>query len=338
MRRIVWFAFWIFLSLFLIRVFVFQVYRVDGFSMSSTLLPGDRLIVNKINTGTRMPNSILGLPGVDRAYLDAFRIPYLRLPGFRKFKRNDVVVFNDPRISDIPIDRSALLVSRIAGLPGDTVIILNKELYINRDKVPDSPKYRRSYRVVTDSQPIPGEFLIRNNLEMPILIADIGIYDVNMDSLALESLIEYPEIKTVRDRKQFFGDSSIGYFPYSSFFYWNRDQYGPLIVPAAGLEIDISLKNIDLYSEIIDIYEGNELIVDFSGVSINGKKADKYTFKKNYYFVMDDNRDNPNDTRILGFIPVTHLLGTSKRIIYSGESGFDYLDKSGNRRILKKID
>ena len=138
--------------------------------------------------------------------------------------------------------------------------------------------------------------------------------------------------------KQYYGDSSKAYFPYSSFFNWNRDQFGPVIVPAKGLEVSLSIKNVDLYRDIIDVNEGNDLIIDFSGITINGVKADSYTFKSNYYFVLDDNSGNPNDSRIIGFIPASHLLGTSKRILYSGHSNFDHLNKSGIQRVLKKID
>ena len=306
--------------------------------MSSSLLPGDKILVNKIKTGSRFPNTIFSLPGDERSYIDALRIPYFRIPGFRKFRNDDVVVFNDPRSSDIPLDKSKLIISRVAGVPGDTLIILDKELFINRDKVQDRKKYRRLYRVVTDGSPIPPEFVSEYKLEQAIMISDIGMYDLNLDSLALEAIQELSVVKNVRLRRQFFGDSSKAYFPYSSFFNWNRDQFGALIVPFKGFEAVLSIKNIDLYRDIIDIYEGNDLIVDFSGVTINGKKADTYIFKYNYYIVLDDNRDNPNDTRIIGFIPESHLLGTSKRILFSGKSGFEQLKKSGISRFFKKID
>ena len=338
MRKYIKIVLWVFVALFIIRVFVYQTYKQESFSMASTLLPGDKVLVNKLKTGARFPVSILGLPGADRAYIDAFRIPYFRLPAFRKFKHDDVVAFNDPRISDAPVDRTPINISRIAGLPGDTLYILNKDLYVNQEKVPEKEGFRRHYRIVTDGSELPVEFLKEHNLSDPEVIADIGIYDLMMDSTAFLAARELPMVKTVRDKKQFYGDSSRGYFPYSSFFRWNRDQFGPLIVPTSGLEVNISLNSIDLYRDIINKYEGNDLIVDYSGVSINGKKVDTYTFKNDYYFVMDDNRDNPNDTRIIGFVPKTHLLGTSKRILFSGKSGFDKLDASKGLRFFKRID
>ena len=338
MRRLFKILLWSLLVLFLLRIFVFQPCKVENFTMSSTLLPGDRILVNKISTGARFPNSILGLPGPDRAYFDLFRIPYFRLPGFRDFKRNDIVVFNDPRVSDEAPDRTPLKISRLVAMPGDTVSILDKVLYINRQEVPNPKASRFLYRVITNGEQVPVEFLTEFNVEEPELIADIGIFDFLLDSIALEAIEKLPMVKNVRLRKQFIGDSSRGYFPNSGFFFWNADQFGPVIVPTKGLTVDIHLKNIDLFREVIDIYESNELQVDFSGITINGVKTDSYTFMNDYYFVLDDNRGKPEDSRILGFVPESHLLGTSRRILFSGKSKYEYIDASRLRRTLKKFE
>ncbi len=337
MKKIIKGVFWTALFVFLIRVFILQSYKVEGFTMSSTLIPGDRVLVNKLSTGARFPNSVLGIPGADRSYLDLFRIPYFRLPGFRDFKRNDIVVYNDPRFADRPVDRSPLKISRLVGLPGDTVVILDKKLYINRKEIQEPGSFRHLYRIVTEGKPVPSDFLKEYKIEEPKLIADIGVYDYLLDSIAHIAIQEIPTVKTTRLRKQFFGDSSRGYFPYSSFFFWNGDQYGPVIVPVEGLKVDLNIKNIDLYREIIDIHEANNLLVDYSGITINGKKANSYTFKKSYCFVMDDNRDKPEDSRIIGFIPENRFLGTCQRILYSGKSQFEHLGGFKLKRTLRRV-
>ncbi len=338
MRKIIKGVLWTVLLIFLIRVFIFQTYKIESFTMASTLIPGDRVLVNKLSKGTRFPNSIFGLPGADRSYLDFFRIPYFRLPGFHDFQRDQVIAYNDPRVADKPIDRSPIKISRIIGLPGDTIVILNKELFVNRNEIQAPVTVRRLYRVVTGGEPVRFDFLSKFSLEEPELIADVGIYDFLLDSAAYQAIQELPIVKTIRLRKQYIGDSSSGYFPYSSFFFWNRDQYGPLIIPEKGIKVDLNLKNIDLYRVIIDIHEGNDLLVDFSGITINGIKSSTYTFKNNYYFVMDDNRDKPDDSRIVGFIPESRIIGICKRILFSGDSQFEYLGGSKLKRTLKPID
>ena len=313
--------------IFLIRVFACQTIKLETYEMSSTILPNDRVIVSKLLTGSRLPTTILGLPGADNKYVDK-RLPYHRLPAIRKFKRNDIIVFNDPRLTDSPIDRKPLIISRIAGLPGDTINVLDKNLYTNRKVVPAPARVRREYIVVTDGSSISEEFILKYNINTPDVIADIGIYNCLLDTIAYVKLLEQTNVKQVRQQLTRSGDSSSGYWPHSNFYNWNRDQVGPLVVPYKGLSIDITLSNIDQYRDLIENHEGNELLIDFSGISINGSTVESYTFKRDYYFVMDDNRDEPNDSRIFGYVPKNHLLGKIKRKLWSTEI----------RSILKSLD
>lgn len=312
-----WIA-WILLLFFLIRVFGVQIEKVQNHSMSSTILPKDRVLITKFRSGLRFPNSVLGLPGSDRSFIDAFRIPYFRLPAISKYKVGSIIAFNDPRISDKPIDRKPLLISRIAAIPGDTLIIWDKNHY-NNSKIISSPAAaRRIYRVVTEGVEIPLDFLIEFHIEPPKMIANIGIWDINLDTTAYQELSKQSYIKTIRSTRMFANASSSNYWPYSGYFSWNRDQMGPLIVPYKGHKIEVAINTIDQYKSLIENSEGNEIIIDYTGViRINGKEAKEYTFKKNYYFVLDDNRDNPNDSRIIGYIPEDHLLGVIHRSLWS---------------------
>jgi signal peptidase I len=96
------------LLLFLIiRTFVVEAFRIPTGSMEQTLLVGDFLLVNKAVYGAQVP-------GTGR-----------RLPGFDEPRRGDVIVFLPPHEPD------KNYVKRLVGLPGDTLMMRDKILYVN---------------------------------------------------------------------------------------------------------------------------------------------------------------------------------------------------------------
>lgn len=336
-RKILKWSLWTLGILLIIRVFLFQVAGIDHFHMASTLLPGDRVIVNKFRAGLRLPISIIGLPGTNAPYADGIRLPYLRLPAIKRLQRNEVVVFNHPVGSDKPIDRKRLLFGRIVGLPTDTIMIKDKLVSANNIPLAVPGKARAEYRVVTSGEPIGNDFLRKHDLEKPRTIANIGIFDIDLSKDASADLEKIPGIKTVRETRQFLGDASVDYYPLSNFFMWNRDQFGPFRVPAKGMSVGIDIRTIDFYRDLIESHEGHDVLIDFAGVHIDGALATSYTFEKNYYFVLSDNRDNPDDSRKIGFVPADHIVGVAKRIIWSSQNDYDYIKRIHPGRILKRV-
>lgn len=94
------------LALF-IRTFIVQAYKIPSGSMVPTLLIGDYLLVNKLAYGIKNP------------FTDDFFYLW-RLP-----ERKEIVVFT------YPIDKKLDFIKRVIGLPGDTVEIINKKVYVN---------------------------------------------------------------------------------------------------------------------------------------------------------------------------------------------------------------
>ena len=123
----------------LLLVIVVNVFLVEGFiipssSMEDTLLIGDFILVNKLAYGARIPITPIASPFHNTIYSTLLQLPYWRLPGTQTINRNDVIVFNLPTSYALPIDKRPLYIKRCVGLPGDTVEIINKNIFITKDR------------------------------------------------------------------------------------------------------------------------------------------------------------------------------------------------------------
>src|ERR1700716_1576473 len=101
------------LALF-IRTFIVQAFKIPTGSMEENLLIGDHLLVNKFvfgPTASRLERALLPIGTV---------------------RRDDVVVFKYPEEPDRDF------IKRVIGLPGETVEVREKKVYIN-DKPLDEP-------------------------------------------------------------------------------------------------------------------------------------------------------------------------------------------------------
>jgi signal peptidase I len=314
-----------FLIAVLLRVFFFQSVTITDQRMENTLVPGDHLLVNKLNLGARFPMTLLSIPLVGEkipftetnSWVSWIQIPFFRLPGFSDISRNDLIVFNYPREVDLPVDKRKVIVNRCIALPGDTIAIIDKKVFVNNGMVDNPAGVKFKYRIITNGADLTEDILKQFQLIDGGPSEVSYIYDYVMTPKMADSLTRQEYIKTVRPIKLVRGEQSQLYFPYSKYFPWNLDYYGPVEVPASGKSVKLNFRTIVLYEDLIRDYEGNQVEVKDSAVYINGKKDSVYTFKLDYYFVMDDNRDNAKDSRYWGFLPEDHIIGTPSFVWFS---------------------
>ncbi len=376
----------------IVHTYFIQPYVIPTGSLEKTLLVGDFLFVSKFHYGARIPMTAIAAPMVHdslpiiktksyvadvnpdtykTSWLNKLQLPYLRLSGFKKVNRNDIVVFSWPADTVYkffvkqkgvikPIDKKSNYVKRCVGIPGDSLSIRNGDVYINGEKLILSDRAKPMFMHVITAKTdidksiielagrenysggvirIPKDALKQDKADVILktrttlekinedatyvyytggIDADVAFFfkAENVKNMALfnmtdqeaQNLVGKAGIVAV-DR---FSYKSLGdhIFPQSKNLAGTQDIFGPIYIPAAGKTIPITLETLPYYKKIIKDYEHHDLSVSGNQIMIDGKITNTYTFQKDYYWMMGDNRHRSEDSRFWGYVPEDHIVGT----------------------------
>jgi signal peptidase I len=275
-----------------------------------------------------------------KAYWEGIKLNYHRLPGFEKIERNDVVVFNWPMEADAPwyrpVDKRENYIKRCIAIGGDTVRIINAQVYVNGAATEDLRFGQTSYFVKSDGTSFNPQTLQDMNIEAQASY-DADEFLFTMTREQAEQIKAWPNVRSVTPQIRMEGDYYSQVFPNDSNFKWNEDSFGPIIIPKKGWTVQLDDTNFPLYRRSISVYEGNVVQQIGKDILINGRKATSYTFKMDYYWMMGDNRHNSLDSRFWGFVPEDHIVGKAIFVWMSWNTNGSLLSKIRWDRIFMDI-
>ena len=257
-----------------------------------------------------------------------------------------------------PVDRRENYVKRCVGLPGDTLQIVDGQVMIDGKAIENPENLQFNYFVQTTGPYIPEDMFrelgiskddqaLYDDPTWEETFAQIGlnnhnaqgkmapIYHLPLTKKMYDTLSGNKKLisKIVMEPEEYAGQM----YPLNLYTKWNRNNYGPIWIPAKGATVRLTTENLPLYRRIIEAYEGHELEERDGKIYIDGAEAAEYTFAMNYYWMMGDNRHNSADSRFWGFVPEDHIVGKASFVWLSLDAEKSFPANIRWERLFRKV-
>jgi len=222
----------------------------------------------------------------------------------------DLIVYKNPILFDQSFRQKENFCSRVIGMPGDIVSIRESQVFVNDVAVDADYDLWFLFRVSSDESQDFEKFLDGIQFELLETLNSSKACNIITTSQQAQEIRKIDGIVNVRKIINAPDVNNIEMFSSKgNYSLWNPDNLGPVMVPEQDVTVFFNPRNIGIYKYIIESHENNLLEYNINWIKVNGQETESYVIKQNYFFVLNDNRFNRDDSRVWGFIPANQIVG-----------------------------
>ncbi|MDR2145305.1 MAG: signal peptidase I [Tannerella sp.] len=202
---------------------------------------------------------------------------------------NRLVLYKSPLRRDAV--NPPLFLGRCLGMPGQTIQMGEDGFRVNGRLIENAPMMQQTFRIRKD---------IKEHLFNTMDLLRIPIRDAREDSLYLTLRLSLREKETLSSNLsqvvnlEVINEGNISY---------------EIVIPRKNLAIDVSPVMLTVCSEAIMNEAGNTAVIKDNKLYINGEEKTFFFFRQNYYWLVSENEKDGIDSRHLGLIPESHIMG-----------------------------